>query len=219
MAANLTYLAIKFDQEWGVLPGQFDGRNLSFPKLESLALENYVLGHHDQLDWVLSQKTLKSLSLINPRIVSHIRVMQSDIEEWHLRTDDWKQWPPGAFGFGSGSDTVFSFLGTWEAVFDSIRSALPNLVDFRLSDTPHRCPEIVNEGFPLRYIVFNVVMCPTPWIESEDEGEFEFAEYDVEDEEDEKVQAELETLKPANKYESEDKRALEDLLKVVTGRR
>ncbi|KAM5343786.1 hypothetical protein ACJ41O_012323 [Fusarium nematophilum] len=219
MADNLTHLTLKFDQEWGSLPGQFDGRNLSFPKLESLVLENYIIGHHDQLDWVLSQKTLKSLSLVNPRIVSHVRVDGKDVETWRLRTDDWKRWPQGAFGFEGGDDTVFSFLGTWEAVFDSIRIGLLNLVDFRLSDSPRYGHEIVNEISPLRYIVFNIGLLPSPWIEGEDDGEFEFAEYCSEDEEDERVQAELETLKSATKHKYVDKRALDDLLRAVEERK
>lgn len=219
MADNLTHLTLKFDQEWGSLPGQFDGRNLSFPKLETLVLGNYVLGRHDQLDWVLSQKTLKSLTLSDPRIVSHIRVDENDVKVWRLQTDDWKRWPQGAFGF-TADDIVFSFSGTWQAVFDSIRTGLPNLVDFRISDSPlyYRRPEFVNEVSPLRYIVFNTGLLPGPWIEAEGDDEFEFAEYYSEDEEDEKVQAELETLKSATKYESVDKRALEDLLKAVEGR-
>ncbi|KAF4471796.1 F-box domain-containing [Fusarium albosuccineum] len=218
MASNLTSLTIKFDQEWGSIPGQFDGRGLSFPRLETLVLENFVIGHHDHLDWVLAQKSLKSLSLKNPRIVTHMRLDDTEVEQWRLRTDDWKRWPVGTFGFEGRNEAIFTFSGTWESVFDSIRTGLPNLVNFHLSDNSRYRPEVVNELSPFRYIVFNIGILPTPLIEVDDGCGFEFAEYYGEDAETEKAKSELATLDSAKIHETGDKRALDDLLKAVKER-
>ncbi|KAM0418974.1 hypothetical protein ACHAPT_012132 [Fusarium lateritium] len=226
IAQNLTALSLKFDQEWGTAPGQFDGRDLSFPKLDSLTLENYVIGHHDHLDWVYAQKKLKSLSLRDVRIASHLLIDEESIQEWGLRTDDWKRWPQGAFGHEAENARVFTFADTWETVFDSIRTNLPNLVDFRLYDQPSRvgatdhAPQVFNKGLsPQRYIVFNEGMCPSPWIDAESDGELDFSEAPEEDEEDEQWAIEEATWNPASSNEQGDKRALDDLLKAVKQRR
>ncbi|KAF4975689.1 hypothetical protein FZEAL_7579 [Fusarium zealandicum] len=219
MARNLTSLNIKFDQEWGCLPGQFDGRGLAFPKLDTLVLENYVIGHHQQLDWILAQKSLKSLSLRNPRIVSHIRMDEIELEQWRLPTDDWQRWPQGAFGFQGDNDVVFTSSATWENVFDSIRTGLPHLVNFHLVDnSPSRRPEVINEISPLRYILFSSGILPSPWIEAENNSRFDFAEYMGEESEGAQAKIELAALDSADRYEMADKRALYDLLAAIKER-
>ncbi|KAJ4323539.1 hypothetical protein N0V84_004280 [Fusarium piperis] len=228
VAQNLTALTLKFDQEWGTAPGQFDGRNLLFPRLESLTLENFIIGHHDHFDWVYAQKTLKSLHLKEARISSHLVVDQENIQLWGLQTDDWKSWPHGAFGHGANNSRVFTFSGTWETVFDSIRTGLPNLVDFRLYDRTHWGTDddskAYNKGLsPQRYIAFNEGILPSPWIEAESDGELlEFSdawpEDELGDEKEEQMESEDATLNPASNNEEDDKRALDELLEAVKQR-
>ncbi|KAI8712094.1 hypothetical protein NCS52_01474800 [Fusarium sp. LHS14.1] len=232
IADNLTALTLKFDQEWGTAPGQFDGHNLLFPKLESLTLENFMIGHHDHMDWVYAQKTLKSLHLKDVRIASHLLVEEENIEKWGLRTDDWKSWPRGAFGHEADNARVFTFSGNWETVFDSIRTNLPNLVDFRLYDRTwgviDNNSDTFNKGVSRqRYIAFSEWILPSPWIEAERNGKLlEFSERcpedesddESDDEEEEQIVDEDSTLNPALYNKAADKRALDELLKAVKQR-
>lgn len=221
IAQNLTTLSLKFDEAWGTAPGQFNGRGLLFPRLESLTLEKFVIGHHDHFDWVYAQKTLKSLHLKEVRILSHFVIDEPNIQEWGIRTDDWKSWPHGAFGYEDHDPRVFTFAGTWETVLDSIRAGLPNLVDFRLDDLMY--PGIEDGLSFARYIAFNQGILPSPWIEADYDGELsEFPEVWPEDEldDDRKKQVAIEdaTLNPATNNERGDKRALDELLKAVKQR-
>ncbi|RSL67591.1 hypothetical protein CEP53_002947 [Fusarium sp. AF-6] len=225
IAQNLTTLTLKFDQEWGTAPGKFDGRNLLFPKLESLTLENFIIGHHDHMDWVYAQKTLKSLHLKDLRIVSHLLVEEESIDKWDLQTGDWKTWAYGAFGYESENAKVFTFSDTWEIVFDSIRTSLPNLVDFRLYDhSIDNDLESFNKGVSRqRYMAFIEWMLPSPWIEAQRNGELDFGEGwpedQVDDEKEKQMAAEDATLNPARNNEEGDKRALNELLEAVKLRR
>ncbi|RTE77770.1 hypothetical protein BHE90_007752 [Fusarium euwallaceae] len=224
IAQNLTALSLKFDQEWGTAPGQFDGRNLLFPKLESLTLENFIIGHHDHMDWVYAQKSLKRLHLKDLRIVSHLLVEEENIEKWDLRTDDWKSWAHGAFGYESENARVFTFSDTWKTIFDSIRAGLPNLVDFRLYDhTIDNDSNAFNEGVSRqRYIAFIEWILPSPWIDAQCAGELDFGEGwpedELDDEKEEQMAAEDATLNPARNNEEGDKRALDELLEAVKQR-
>lgn len=225
IAQNLTALTLKIDQEWGTAPGQFDGRNLLFPKLESLTLENFIIGHHDHMDWVYAQKTLKSLHLKDVRIASHLLVEEGSIEKWGLRTDDWKNWPRGPFGHEVDDGRVFTFSGTWKTVFDSIRTSLPNLIDFRLYDQTSGIIDNNSEAFnkgvsPQRYIAFSEWILPSPWIQAENDGELlDFSECRTGDEwDEEQMVAKDPTLNPASNNEEGDKRALDELLEAVKQR-
>ncbi|UPK99889.1 hypothetical protein LCI18_010824 [Fusarium solani-melongenae] len=229
IAENLTALTLRFDQEWGTVPGQFDGHNLLFPKLESLTLENFMIGHHDHMDWVYAQKTLKSLHLKDVRIASHLLVEEESIEKWGLRTDDWKSWPRGAFGHEADNTRVFTFSVTWETIFDSIRTSLSNLVDFRLYDRTYGVVDNDSKAFnkgvsPQRYIAFIEWILPSPWIDAERDGELlEFSEAwpedELNDEKEEQMAVEDTTLNPARSNEEGDKRALDELLEAVKQRK
>ncbi|RSL54014.1 hypothetical protein CEP54_010106 [Fusarium duplospermum] len=224
IAQNLTALTLKFDQEWGTAPGQFDGRNLLFPKLESLTLENFIVGHEHHMDWVYAQKRLKSLHLKDVRIVSHLLVDEENMKKWDLRTDDWKSWPHGAFGYEGYNERVFTVSDTWKIIFDSIRTKLPNLVDFRLYDhTIGHDSDAFNKGVSLqRYIAFVEWMLPSPWIEAQYDGELDFGEGWPEDElgheKEAQMAAEDATLNPARNNEEGDKKALDKLLETVKQR-
>ncbi|KAH8685324.1 hypothetical protein BGZ61DRAFT_455279 [Ilyonectria robusta] len=171
LADQLTSLTLNFGECWGTLPGNFNGRGLVFPQLKTLTLGSYAISHHDHLDWVVSQPSLKSLRLDWCFIVSFIRTEASKIVEWNVPTYDWERLPHGAFGFDFSDDAVYRFPGTWESVFDKIRTGLPNLVDFQFHisrsgpvcfDNPRPLPTKLSLG---RYIVFDIGLCPSRWIE------------------------------------------------------
>ncbi|KAM7185057.1 hypothetical protein V8F20_011963 [Naviculisporaceae sp. PSN 640] len=182
-AENLTVLHISFIERWGVAPGYFDGKGLSFPHLRSLTLGEFVIGHHDQFDWVLAQKTLEILRLQNCAIVSHLWFSiddhQNELQKWELRIHDWIRHPPNAFGM---MGTVFTFPGTWETIFGNIQTHLPNLVDFGVEVLPHNRPHarfasperMSRELTTTRYITFDSSVCPSPWIPADEyDGEME----------------------------------------------
>jgi hypothetical protein len=189
---QLTSLHLAFNENWGVAPGYFDGKGLFFPYLKALTLSDFVIGHHDQFDWVLNQTTLETLRLDRCCIVSHlkfhvgsIRNPENSLEEWAVRTHDWTQHPPWAFGIAERC-RVFTFSGTWEALFDAIRSRLPNLVDFRNdyvrhgSDNKFNTTEYLGCLLPrLRYFTLDTGLLPSPWIEADEcTGDMSFGNND-----------------------------------------
>ncbi|RAQ42085.1 hypothetical protein AFGD_000803 [Aspergillus flavus] len=129
LSDHLVCLTLSFQMGWGTIPGYFDGRGLHFPRLKTLNLGNFVIGHHNQFDWVLTQSSLMSLRLDRCSIVSHITTHEDNIEKWHVRTNDWYEYPLGSFGI-DGPYVIYGFSGTWEVIFDSIRTGLPQLTDF-----------------------------------------------------------------------------------------
>ncbi|KAE8334064.1 hypothetical protein BDV39DRAFT_212062 [Aspergillus sergii] len=129
LSDRLVCLTLSFQVGWGTIPGYFDGSGLRFPRLQTLNLGNFVIGHYNQLDWVLAQSSLRSLRLDRCSIVSHITTHRSNIEEWHVRTHDWYEYPLGSFDI-DGSNVIYGFSGTWEIIFDSIRTGLRHLTDF-----------------------------------------------------------------------------------------
>ncbi|KXX74448.1 hypothetical protein MMYC01_208611 [Madurella mycetomatis] len=178
-ANQLTSLHLAFNEHWGVAPGYFDGKNLFFPNLKTLTLGNFVIGHHNQFDWVLAQKSLETLRLNQCAIVSYLTFLhqsglnQGQLRDWNTPIHDWKQYPEWSFGFDEGMST-FSFPGTWEAVFDSIRAELPNLVDFRM-ENPSRAGNHFNSAeymrcmlTCLRYTTLDTGLLPSPWIQADD---------------------------------------------------
>ncbi|KAL4893531.1 hypothetical protein BDV59DRAFT_177558 [Aspergillus ambiguus] len=61
LSDHLVCLTLSFQVGWGTIPGYFDGSDLHFPRLTTLNLGNFVIGHHKHLDWVLKQSSLTSL--------------------------------------------------------------------------------------------------------------------------------------------------------------
>lgn len=183
-ASKLRSLHLSFNYHWGVAPGFFDGEGLFFPNLKTLTLGKFVVGHHNQFDWVLSQKSLETLRLDRCTIVSYLNFSNgwndsTQLEMWETKTHDWKQYPKWSFGL---DDETFSFPGTWETVFDGIRANLLNLVDFRMENPPLRGKNFFNsaEGMRcmltcLRYITFDDKI----WTAAEDfTGEMTFGNND-----------------------------------------
>lgn len=180
MTDNLTALTLHFRECWGVMPGFFKGTGLVFPHLKTLNLGYFTIAHHDQVDWILAQTSLRSLQLDRCFIASHLRIRSENKDDWSVQTYDWEELPHGAYGFRSEGDLIYYFPGTWETVFDRIRNSLPHLVDFQFYieewttyfDRPARGS---TELSLRRYIVLDIGLLPSPWIEARDyDGEMDF---------------------------------------------
>ncbi|KAH6628121.1 hypothetical protein F5144DRAFT_297065 [Chaetomium tenue] len=228
LAHQLTSLTLTFRECWGVIPAYFDGKVLVFPNLRTLTLGEFVVGHHDQFDWVLAQKSLRTLRLDRCFVVSYLRVLNEQFNEWGVPTHDWHEYPEGSFGFYGSK--VFGFSGTWEAVYDGIREGLPNLREFgcvhhRWHNTFDRREEMGADMSASRYIVFDAGLCPSPWISTgEYTGEMNFGNNDpaicpVEEVAQRGRYSLQNPLNRAKETELGDTRAFEDLLRAVRERR
>lgn len=180
MADHLRELTLYFNERWGTAPGYFNLRGTDFPQLEALHLGNFVISHHDHLDWVFAQKTLTSLCLNSCYIATHLRFCQGQETTWEVQTHDWKELPHGSYGFIMERDVAFTFDGAWETFFDRIRTELTGLTDFRFDhverDWDHglQAPVGCKLGCT-RYIVLDTGLAPSPWIEADERtGEMSF---------------------------------------------
>jgi hypothetical protein len=182
ISGNLKALSIySRSDNWGPFPGYFDASGLSFPRLETLALGYYTLAHDNDMDWILSIKSLKKLILHNCMIASWLRFDPEIMPEWNVRTHDWTP----LSGEEDDDWPQFSYSGTWSMNLDRIASSLPNLTSFGFdqgSSHPWRDEgyyDIRNRDdcgvriFPKRYVVFDHGILPTHWPEANEEGELE----------------------------------------------
>ncbi|KAK4171865.1 hypothetical protein QBC36DRAFT_304942 [Triangularia setosa] len=224
-ANRLTSLHLSFQENWGVTPGYFDRKGLHFPSLKSLSLGEYVIGRHDQFDWVLAQTRLETLCLNRCIIVSYLHFDDLECLEWGIPARDWKR-VPDAFNFEEESKT-YIFSGTWEVVFDRIRLGLSRLVQFRMQhrDGGERCLSLADEMScqltAQRYTCFGSGILPIPWLEADFTGTLEFAriygrldvlEEDIDDDEEDPE------LNRAKETKEGDMRAFKRLLQGVEER-
>ena len=229
LADQLRSLTLTFRECWGVVPAYFDGKGLVFPNLKTLTLGEFVIGHHDQFDWVLAQKSLETLRLDRCFIVSHLRVLNVQWDTWRARvpTHDWHEYPDGAFGIEKDHSQAWGFSATWKTVYDSIRNGLPKLREFcsvhhRYYNTFDRRESMGASLSRRRYIAFESGLCPSPWIEAEDDGEMRFGNNDpaiLPREATGNRYAPFESLNRAKETELGDTRAFQDLLRAVRERR
>ena len=225
LAQQLTSLTLVFKECWGVMPAYFNGAGLAFPALKTLTLGEFVIGHHDQFDWVLAQKSLETLRLGRCFIVSHLNITNDHWNAWSVRTHDWQELPDGAFDSYRAHAHAFGFSGTWGTVYDAIRDGLPNLREFCFEINDRDCFDgRENMGArlsKLRYIVFDSGLCPSPWIEAHKwDGQLEFGNndptpYPPDPTRDNRP---IKTLSRAQETEVGDSRAFEQLLRVVQKR-
>ncbi|KAF5596758.1 uncharacterized protein FSUBG_8713 [Fusarium subglutinans] len=144
---------------WGSIPAEFNGQGLSFPCLESLTLEQYIILRQDQFDWILEQRTLINLNLYSCKIVTHCLVQQPDFEDWDVNLDGWKKLPDVSTNMDEANYSHMShphleplepgwYMNDlrWSDMFDRIRQNLPLLENFNF-----RCSSWQNyfEGLPL----------------------------------------------------------------------
>ncbi|CAH0050375.1 unnamed protein product [Clonostachys solani] len=213
--ANLRSLSLCIDEFWGTAPGTFNGRGLAFPHLKSLKLKYFNISHYNHFDWVLNQTTLESLRLDSCTIATALRFGEG-IDLWSPEMHDWEPGPEGKFGSDYGE--VFFFPGTWEFIFEKIRTRLPNLVDFEFLPGPRYIQELnsVREFhnptqqttvlYGSRYSVF----CESSgWEDPTCFGHMDFCDMEPSD------QAMLDRHKPT---EEGDQRALEELLDATQRR-
>ena len=227
LAHQLRSLTLTFRECWGVIPAYFDGKGLVFPNLRTLTLGEFVIGHHDQFDWVLNQKSLETLRLDRCFIVSYLRVLNSQWDEWRVPSHDWHEYPEGSFGHDDSH--IFGFSGTWETVYDRIREGLPKLREFgsvhhRYHNTFDRRESMGASLSNFRYITFDSGLCPSPWIEVEnDSGKMMFGNNNPAVCPSDATASERYTptvsLNRAKENELGDTRAFEDLLRAVRERR
>jgi len=227
LAHQLRSLTLTFRECWGVIPAHFDGTGLVFPNLRTLTLGDFVIGHDDQFDWVLAQKSLETLRLDRCFIVSYLRILNSQWDEWRVPTHDWHEYPEGSFGHEDSR--IFGFSGTWETVYDRIREELPKLREFcsRYHRYHHSFDHPETMGASLsdnRYITFDSGLCPSPWVESRDwgAGEMEFGNNDPAvcppDAATRESYLPEKPLNRAKETQLGDTRAFEDLLRAVRAR-
>ena len=230
LAHQLRSLTLTFRECWGVIPAYFDGKGLVFPNLKTLTLGEFIIGHHDQFDWVLSQKSLETLRLDRCFIVSHLRILNFQWDTWraHVPSHDWHEYPDGAFGFRKDHSQAFGFSGTWETVYDRIRNDLPKLREFcfvhhEYYNTFDRRESMGASLTSRRYIAFESGLCPSPWIEARDDGEMEFGNNDPailpRDATESARYGGTKFLNRAEETELGDTRAFQDLLRAVRKRR
>jgi hypothetical protein len=201
LSAQLTSLALSFNEYWGTMPGTFTGHGLVFPHLKTLKIGRYSVSHYDHLDWVLAQPSLRTLILDDCRVVCHVWAIALDIQNWRVSTRDWIRIPPETFQFDDSDENVlYHFPGTWESMFDKIRVSLPHLVDFRFQIDWGR-----------RYVAFRDGMDYQTWTWSRENGDMAFG--DVAGSESERPK-----LNRSEETDRGDSRALEALRKTISGR-
>jgi hypothetical protein len=220
---------LTFRECWGVVPAHFDGKGLVFPHLKTLTLGEFVIGHHDQFDWVLAQNSLETLRLDRCFIVSYLRISSDKWDQWRVPAHDWHQYPEGSFGFNYGAQKIFGFSGTWETVYDRIREGLPKLREFCSAHHPYYNTFDRREGMGAsmsmsRYIVFDSGLCPSPWISVDSyTGDMCFGNNDPavcpRDMAEYQRYGPRKVLNRGKETELGDTRAFEDLLRAVQERR
>lgn len=144
VAHRLESLTLYSDNVWGVWP-RFDSAGLVFPRLESLALGSFAFGLDEQLDWLVSQKTLRRLSLDGCSICSRweveddvYREPEDDLDA--LISRQLRMIKPFIADDPDGLEWwVLGYDGTWPQYFARIARELPELRDFRFSS--RWCPK------------------------------------------------------------------------------
>ena len=138
LADQLETLTLYWDNHWGLFP-PMDLRDLHFPRLKSLSLGAYVFGLDEQLEWLLSHKTLEHLSFDSCAICSSWDIPDPP-NEHHLhdelrfaqrRLPVSTTFDPQA-GLGElGSEWVFKYDGRWPTYFARMAKELPKLRRFQ----------------------------------------------------------------------------------------
>ncbi|KAJ4012409.1 hypothetical protein NW752_008092 [Fusarium irregulare] len=193
IADQLVELSIGAQYEWGLLPARFKGKGLLFPKLKKLRLDLYAIGHYDQMDWVLDQKSLTRLHLEHCQIVTHLHFSDQE-EEWDISTDDWESSNEDPW-FRSLATNYYTFDLRWNTIFDKFRKGLPELTEFRVGWA------LIGESkgdFSRRYLNFSTDGFPVPFMQEEEYDrvkECKYGPWDVADDAYDMDVAALEALK------------------------
>ncbi|TVY84612.1 hypothetical protein LSUE1_G002214, partial [Lachnellula suecica] len=158
---NLTSLALHCDKYWGYVP-KADFRDLHFPKLKKLDLDNYTFSHEWQLGWLLSHGgTLEELVLEDASIVSHIYGSGPKDEEGYPVI-------PSSADFEESHSGHYS--GKWHDFFSQFEEQMPKLGMFEFASEnwrgdaskPGSAPWENTGSGDHRYMAFNRIIGPTP---------------------------------------------------------
>ncbi|KAK8047133.1 hypothetical protein PG996_015197 [Apiospora saccharicola] len=186
IAANLRELSLYARSDnWGPFPGYFELSDISFPKLETLSLGYYTIAYDDQLDWVLSIKSLKKLVMHRCMVARRIRIARENMEVWKTSTRDWELLKDDEEEWC----IAYSFHKHWSSLFDALATGLPNLQafafdyprrtynqsDVREYSVESRC-RMLSSIFPERYVVFDNGILPTHWPEANAQGSIYWAD-------------------------------------------
>ncbi|KAF2153361.1 hypothetical protein K461DRAFT_293628 [Myriangium duriaei CBS 260.36] len=125
-SAHLTSLSLYSDDLWGLIPGH-SWTGLHFPRLKSLKLGNYHIGHDDQFDWVLAQTTLKELVLHNCAMFYQMCIRRDDMSAWNISTRDWVLLPDTS----TPEYAHYKYHGRWADCFRKVHLRL-QLTSFKL---------------------------------------------------------------------------------------
>ncbi|KAK8065870.1 hypothetical protein PG997_012617 [Apiospora hydei] len=217
IAASLKELSLySRTDNWGPFPGYLDPSAISFPQLEKLSLGYYTIAYDDQLDWVLSIKSLKKLVMHRCMIVRRIRIAKENMEEWKTSTRDWdllnadpEEWCD-----------AWAYHQRWSSLFEALAAGLPNLQAFAF-DYPRRHyrfgaeeresreygveirHSMLSTIFAERYVVFDNGILPTHWPEADEKGVIYWPD---------------EVPNFHNDHLEEDQKALDKLLEVCRSR-
>ncbi|KAM0493245.1 hypothetical protein ACHAP8_009432 [Fusarium lateritium] len=126
---QLVELTLFSQWDWGTFPSRFKGKGLVFPNLKTLRLSYFTIGHYDQFDWILNQKTLTCLLLRGCAIITHFVFLENRIHNWNVDTSDWKRI---VSPYIDADKDYFTFDLKWKTLFDNIREGLPKLTKFGL---------------------------------------------------------------------------------------
>lgn len=214
-AHQFTSLSLGASQEWGTAPGYFTGAGLNFPNLETLYLRQFTVSHDDHLDWVLAQKSSKSLRFDTVWIAKNFKFSAEDLSGWQCPTHDWVSLSHDLPGFETYYyNHFFLYNGKWADFFDKIRIQLPNLTDFRFATLQWGASNMLHQNLMQtklvvdRYTVFDSGTIP-PWLNTRGDGEIESAF---------NADGAGAGINFAKENEAEDKEALDRLLETTLAR-
>ncbi|PSR97256.1 hypothetical protein BD289DRAFT_492945 [Coniella lustricola] len=157
-------------QVWGPFPGSeyFDLSGVSFPKLEALSIERFLLAHNDALDWVIAQKTLREIFIADCYIVTRILISTDDMVRWEPKTHDWVRLPQAE---QISDEHAFEYEGKWSDVFSKLADGLPNLEAFVYYELQ---PDQIYTEFPQRYMIYDNRNGSDPWIVADKDGDLTY---------------------------------------------
>ncbi|KAG8668155.1 hypothetical protein FPOAC2_10078 [Fusarium poae] len=143
---QLVELTLTSAWDWGLFKSGFRGKSLVFPKLKTLKLESFNIGHYDQFDWILNQTTLTRLQLYFCTIVTHFHFLPNTIHRWSVDTQDWERFDgrPWFVGHQYARSDFFTFDLRWETIFNNIRDRLPHLIELSIAWDTY--PEVYGQG-------------------------------------------------------------------------